>query len=375
MDQFVMEETGDLIVEVDVATDDNDRPLNLGSETECDGIDENANGIIDDVDVGKDGLCDCINMGFFGEIASDAGMETAAFEAWLVARSGEVPVKHLGATETLTAEWLASLQVLIVGGLQDRAAQVGAGPAFTPDEIAAFDDWLQNRGAGVITLSGYTAEASDAQPTNELLTNTGLGYQLTNVPGAGVIDTADGGPPAWLSGILAPDHPSVDGVTEIGVFYGYPVTGDGTVILRDQGYDLAIAKEIGNGRAFVFADEWITQDVTWSGTTNGQANPCQQPCNEQDNICRIAEEQCDNCALQPCSDPNETDAAACSKGCQPSCDSERARCDMYTQDCAACSIDADARAEATPRLWLNTIRWLTPDNECKVDIPPIVRVR
>lgn len=348
----------------------NHLPLNLGSETTCDDMDENSNGIIDDVDVGKDGLCDCIHIGFFGEISSDAGMKTASFEAWLVARSGQVPIKHLAANETLTADWLASLQVLIVGGMQDRAA---AGGKFTAEEVAAFDDWVQNRGGGVITLSGYTASSDDARPTNELLVNTGLSYQLTGVPMDGVI--GDGAPPNWLTGIVAPDHPTVDQVSQIGVYYAYPVKGDGTVILREGTYDLAMAKEVGMGKVFIFSDEWITQDATWAGLSDGQSMPCQQPCNEQQNSCRIASEQCTQCEMAPCSDPNDTDAGTCAKGCQPSCENETMRCQTNTDLCTACQAEADARAEATPRLWLNTIRWLTPTSECKVDIPPSVRVR
>ncbi len=347
----------------------------LGGETLCDDKDDNGNGIIDDVDVGKDGLCDCIRIGFFGEVASDAGTATDSFEAWLIARSGQVPIQHLDATGTLTAEWLSNLQVLIVGGLKDRRAQTGSNPAFSAAELAAFDDWIQNRGGGVITLSGYTASIDDARPVSELLQNTGLRYDLTSVTGAGVID--ENGPPVWLSEIVTPSHPIVEGVKEIGVYYGYPVTGDGTAILEGEGYTLGVAKEWASGRVFAFADEWITQDATWAGLRNGQQNPCQQPCNEQENICRIASEQCEQCALQPCSDPNETDLETCSKGCQPSCESETQRCETNTQLCKTCSDEVIDREEATPRLWLNTIRWLTPANECKVDIPPRggVRVR
>lgn len=347
-----------------------DGPLapNLGGETVCDDKDDNGNGIVDDVDVGRDGLCDCIRIGFFGEVASDAGSATDSFEAWLTARSGQIPIQHLDATEPLTAAWLSQLQVLIVGGLQDRAARAGNAAAFSADEIAAFDDWIQNRGGGVITLSGYTATIRDAAPVGELLKNTGLGYDLTSVSGAGVI--SENGPPVWLTGIATPTHPIVEGVKEIGVFYGYPVAGDGTPILTGEGYTLGMAKEWNLGRVFAFADEWITQDATWAGLRNGQQNPCQQPCNEQQNICRVAEEQCEQCEAQPCSDPSDTDPTTCTKGCQPSCESEQQRCATYTSQCETCSAEVIDREEATPRLWLNTIRWLTPANECKVAIPP-----
>lgn len=339
----------------------------LGSETVCDGVDNDGNGIIDDVDVGNDGLCDCIRIGFFGKVASDAGQATGSFESWLTALSGQVPIAHLDATATLTASWLSNLQVLIVGGLQDRAARAGEGSAFTGDEIAAFDGWIA-QGGGVITLSGYTANIRDARPVAELIQNTGLGYDLMSVSGPGVI--SEDGPPVWLRGITTPTHPIVDGVKEVGVYYGYPVTGDGTPILSAEGYVLGVAKEQGAGRVFAFADEWITQDATWLGLRSGQDNPCQQPCNEQTNICRVAAEQCEQCAAQPCSDPNETDLETCTKGCQPSCDSETTRCETYTAQCDTCQGEMLDRVEATPRLWLNTLRWLTPANECKVQIPP-----
>lgn len=345
----------------------------LGGETLCDELDDDGNGIIDDVDVDGDGLCDCIRIGFFGKVASDAGAATDSFESWLVARSGLIPIQHLGATETLTAAWLSQLQVLIVGGLQDRASSSGNNPAFTGEEIAAFDNWIQNQGGGAITLSGYTANISDARPVSELIQNTGLSYDLASVTGAGVI--SENGPPVWLTGIATPDHPIVDGVKEIGVFYGYPVQGDGTTILTGEGHVLGMAKEWGTGRVFAFADEWITQDATWSGLRNGQQNPCQQPCNEQTSICRVAMEQCTQCAAQPCSDPNDTDITTCMKGCLPSCESETTRCETYTAQCETCSAEVIDREEATPRLWLNTIRWLTPANECKVKIPPRGGVR
>lgn len=346
--------------------------LNLGTETLCDNNDDNGNGIIDDVDVGKDGLCDCISIGFFGEIASDAGAATLSFEGWLTERSGQIPIKHLAATDTLTAEWLSSLQVLIVGGMQARAAQ-GQSPAFSAAEVAAFDDWIQNRGGGAITLSGYTANISDALPTSELLQHTGLSYDTTSVSGAGVI--SEGAPPVWLTNITAPTHPSVEGVNQVGVYYGYPVAGDGVAILSGEGYVLAMAKEWGNGRVFAFADEWITQDATWQGLANGQQAPCQQQCNEQANSCRIATEHCTTCEMQPCSDPNDTDLETCSKGCQQGCEFETALCATNTALCDSCSADVLAREEATPRFWLNTIRWLTPANECKVEIPPRVTIR
>jgi hypothetical protein len=66
-----------LIGDGDSAIDPNGRPLNIGSELACDGIDENQNGVTDDVDKGKDGLCDCLRIGFLGALASSNGRPPA----------------------------------------------------------------------------------------------------------------------------------------------------------------------------------------------------------------------------------------------------------------------------------------------------------
>jgi hypothetical protein len=339
----------------------------LGGELYCDGVDENGNGVIDDVDRGNDGLCDCIHLGFFGNIASDAGGATGRFEDWLKMRS-DVPFEHLAATATLTAEWLENLQVLIVGGMQQRKS------GFSSEEKAALLDWLSERGGGLFTLAGYTADSNDASPTAELLATVGLGYELSSVPSQGVIGQGLA-PPVWLDGIVAPEHPTVQGVQEIGVYYGYPVTGDGTVILRAEGYDLAMAKQVGAGRVFAFADEWITQDQTWSGMSQGQSNPCQQPCNEEMSRCDAAENVCANCENQPCSDPKDTDAATCAKGCDQSCRDETSRCEMYAEQCATCTEQTEGLADATPRFWLNSILWLTPESECQIVVPVDLQIK
>src|SRR5690606_17205238 len=121
-----------------------------------------------------------------------AGEDTGKFEAWLEARSGAVPFKYLGASATLTPEWLADLHVLIVGGMQDRA---GTEPAFAEAELAALEAWV-TAGGGLVTLAGYTNEREDAKPTDELLGRFGLHYDLDTVDPEGVIN--EGAPPIWL---------------------------------------------------------------------------------------------------------------------------------------------------------------------------------
>jgi len=343
--------------------DANGKPRNVGSESACDGIDENMNGIVDDVDKGKDGLCDCLHIGFLGELASDAGNNTGAFETWLNARS-DVPVKHVGARDTLTPEVLADLQVIVIGNLRQRGSS-----GFSAAEIDAFSQWIQN-GGGVISLAGYTANPNDMIPTVALLQPTGLSYDYQG-RGPGVLGT--GAPPVIVHGIAAPDHPTVAGIHALGVYNAYPVTGDGQVIVREGTFNLAMAKEVGAGHVYAFSDEWITQDLLWSPLTRPQT-PCQQGCTQCTNQCSNCETQCSNCQLQPCEGGQQAAGAGatCRRGCDQACTQCQTNCQTCQQTCTSCSALAQDDTLDIPRFWLNVIRWLTPANECQVPVPDVI---
>lgn len=356
-DGFLLGETGD-------AVDANGNPLNIGSELACDGVDENQNEIIDDVDKGKDGLCDCLRIGFLGDFASDAGNQTGAFETWLEERS-DVPVAHIRAQDPLTAEALASLQVLVIGNMAQRASSGG----YSAAEVQVLADWVQ-QGGGVMSLAGYTARESDITPTVALLAPLGVSYDYQG-RGPGVLGM--GAPPVIVRGIADPTHPTMDGIRALGVYNAYPVTGDGTVIVQDAGLVLAMAKTVGSGRVFAFSDEWITQDLLWSPMQNRPLTPCQQGCNQCAMQCAACDRQCSDCQLQPCQGGQIVpDGGTCARGCDQGCSSCSTSCDSCEQICATCSAQEVNDTLDIPRFWLNVLRWLTPANECQVPIPPTV---
>ncbi len=345
------------------AVDANGNPINIGSEVACDGADENGNGIVDDVDRGRDGLCDCLRIGFLGALASDAGNMTGAFESWLEERS-DVPVTHIGARDTLTPELLRDLQVLVVGNVGDRANAGG----FPPAEVEALRQWVDVEGGGLMTLAGYTARDADVAPTVALLAPFGVGYDYQG-RGPGVLGT--GAPPMLVRGLTAPEHPTLQGITVLGVYYAYPVRGDGQVLVREAGFDLAMAKDAGTGHVFAFSDEWITQDALWYPMANRPLTACEQGCTQCTSQCVQCDQQCAACQLEPCQG-GQPAGGTCVRGCDQACQMCTGNCQTCEQTCAQCSALEQRDQLDIPRFWLNVLRWLTPANECQVPVPPRV---
>lgn len=216
----------------------------------CDGIDNDFNGIIDDVDEGGDGICDCIRIATIG-LAGQWG-NGDIFADWLSSRSSTGAVDL--ADQVLTAETLAGFQVIVIQNVNpDELERV-----YTEDEIDALYDWVAN-GGGLMTLIGY-AGPSERDNVNALLAPMDLGYGPEQILPRG------GGPTvpvtAWY------EHPVAEEISAVGVDNGYPVMGTGTVFAHEGGYDVGIATTIEKGRVALWGDEWITYDSEWQGMPN-----------------------------------------------------------------------------------------------------------
>jgi hypothetical protein len=236
-------------------------------------------------------------------------------------------------------------------------------------DVAALRQWIE-AGGGLMSLAGYTNREADVLPTVTLLGPTGMSYDYQG-RGAGVMSM--GAPPMITRGIVATDHPSMDGITAMGVYAAYPIVGDGQVIIREGAFDLAMAKTFGAGNVFAFSDEWITQDALWTPMLNRPLSQCQQSCNQCTTQCASCDQQCTDCALQPCEGGQQAPAGeTCRRGCDQGCTSCSTNCDTCEQACAACSAVEALDKLDIPRFWLNTMRWLTPANECQVPVPPSI---
>jgi hypothetical protein len=81
---------------------------------------------------------------------------------------------------TLTPDFLSAYKVIILASLSDDS-NVGPFWTFSTAEVAAFQDWIENKGGGVITLTGYSSDGGETTPTNQLTAFSGVSYNTDTV--------------------------------------------------------------------------------------------------------------------------------------------------------------------------------------------------
>lgn len=221
----------------------------------CDGLDNDCNGVIDDVDASGDGICDCIKIATLG--TPGPWHEGYVFGDWLQERSsnGAVALRD----QKLTPELLSQFDIVIAQNVNSNVVTDGSGGngrVYTADEIAALDDFVKNKG-GFMTMVGYAPNVNEVDNINTVLATFGLTYGKEHILNVGGQSTPV---KTWFT------HPTTDGITAVGVDNGYEARSDqnvGTIIASQGGIVVGRALEVGKGKVFQWGDEWITYDSEW----------------------------------------------------------------------------------------------------------------
>jgi hypothetical protein len=253
-----------------------------GLETECNGIDDDGNGIVDDVDIGKDGVCDCLKISTIGGTGGWGG--GTVFDAWLEARS-ETPSTALGHV-ILTEEMLAETQILVILDVSnDRSYEPGVPEA----EAQLLYDWVVG-GGSVMALIGFHGGDFERERVNEMLSLFGMSYDGDDILHSGVDGTmavdefydhpttreVDAVGAQVGKAILGEegdtmavdelyDHPTTREVDAVGAQVGKAILGEeGDTVAEGEGAVVGQAIRVGEGKLFMWGDEWITYDSEWS---------------------------------------------------------------------------------------------------------------
>ncbi len=231
----------------------------------CDGLDNDLNGVIDDVDLAKDGVCDCLKiatLGYKGQFGTGD-----VFNNWLNGKSlaGAVSLDR----QTLTESLLAPFQVLVVQDIRaGTAGQFGVGKgigrSYSPAEVQALRAWVNN-GGGIMTLIGYSS-SSEVVNVNSLLQPYGINYGTTPI-----LPASNGSTTPVTHWAV---HPLTENILKIGSDNGYEVQGEGGIVIGYEptpgNHDAARATTLGKGHVFVWCDEWITYDSEWTAHADYQ---------------------------------------------------------------------------------------------------------
>ena len=194
-------------------------------------------------------MCDCLRIATQGE--PGPYYEGNVFEEWLEARS-DTPAATFG-NAPLTPELPDGIQIPVVQDLVRRTQDEPLTEEEMAAEQAALYDWVYG-GGGLITLLGYQEADYDCPSINALLTPFGLSYGLENL--------CKDQWPTWPVTDFAV-HPTTEEVTAIGINNGKETVGDGEVIATCDGLPAAMAVELGEGKIFMWGDEWITYNSQW----------------------------------------------------------------------------------------------------------------
>lgn len=145
---------------------------------------------------------------------------------------------------------------------------------FSQTERDVFEAWIRG-GGSVIALSGFTGALSDKFPANELLSFSGLNHTMAQTAQTVAAQCGYCLGETYKQAGWNPEHPIAQGLDLVGAYRGYAVRGEGEVVARQDGQNLGLTKEVGEGRVFLFHDDWVAHTSQWTAVPrlDCQSNP------------------------------------------------------------------------------------------------------
>ncbi len=209
----------------------------------CNGIDDDCDGLIDNVDEGGDGICDCLRIALVGNKGANPSAE---FETWLEDQGTSVDRINTNVNEPLNKEVLLNYDIIILDWLVRT---------YTVEEADTVRSWVE-QGGGLMAMTGHTNNQTVAMRPNSLLAPMGLSY-----------NTSAG----FFSGPVVSfvPHPITEGLTSITFLGGLFIDivddniGQNQVIMTLPPGPVGVTQDRGQGSMFVFGDEWIEFDSEW----------------------------------------------------------------------------------------------------------------
>jgi hypothetical protein len=226
---------------------------------------------------GGDGcVCPTLKVAVVGTPGVWGDSSDTAFQDWLNSSSaGTAKADNYLDKPMFTPDFLAGYNLIILAGLGDNSNN-GPWWTFSASEVAAFQDWIENKGGGVISLSGYSNDNNEISAKNALLAFSGISYDqsINSPPCAIVMCPYRCGNPYQITEWNRSD-PVIEklglGVKMIGIDGGRPISAPADAHVAAMTTDATsvrnwlVGKITGKGRVLAYADEWITYTDQWDG--------------------------------------------------------------------------------------------------------------
>ena len=239
---------------------------------------------------GDDCVCPTLSVAVIGKPGVWGDASDSAFQDWLNSSSaGTAKVDNYLTKPTFTPDFLAGYNVVILQGLGDDSNN-GPWWTFSAAEVTTFQDWIENKGGGVISLSGYSADSNEINAKNALFAFSGIAYNQENIsPPCAIVDANNNkmcyrcGNPYQITEWNRDDPVIANlsiGVTMVGMDGGHTITAPAdahvaaTTTNASSVSNWLVGKIVGKGRVLVYADEWITYTNQWTGQGNQNDPSC-----------------------------------------------------------------------------------------------------